>query len=759
MELPLKMLAGIKLIPREVLLEHDEDNLNAKKQRRKTGKEKHHHKSSDEEEGSERDKRRAWKNKRKMRSGSESCSDSDFDSFQRITSSYFDKGDKSSKSRNKMSRHEKDGRKKRDRVGRKNGNQSGTVDEKKCSDGDIGSMVDRNNVILRKEMGLEWMLQAASTLHGNPAPSKSEQEGHQVEEGKKVNPKELNPYLQVDGSGYPNDALNSAAGSSQLLSSSLVGDGGASWRLKALKRAKEQAAREGLTLQEVVGERWGSLQELATSVAVHQSAPAHAHLHAIKERKKGQTKIEETQDKLINSNDYIQDLSSGHLDMKKPKQDNMQWRTKHFKRTCLEDSSLVSEALSSINKFSNDGSFLNSIINQQNKDSNVQDISFPGTKETKNINEKDLASESKDFGEVLSTKIQAAVSSNQLAAKMLQLKMKGKHEEAENLSKHMNLLVENSNAQPKAKRQEAGGSTSRFIEKQLSNERNKHEDDGDKNLAQKIMQNKRYSMSGNADDEYDFYEGAPSRKHNKKKAVKHEDKINLPKRILTQKERCQFCFENPSRPKHLVISIGNVTYMMLPPWEPVVQGHCCIMPLQHESATRTIDKNVWEEIRNFKKCLLKMFSRQDKDVIFLETVIGLSRQRRHCLIECIPIPSHIAKQAPLYFKKAIDEAEDEWGQHDMKKVIPTSGNLRNVIPENFSYFHVEFGLDRGFVHVIDDDSNFPSSFGLNVVRGMLRLPVETMHHHQRREPAEKQKEAVATFVQEWEPFDWTRELD
>ncbi|PKU65430.1 CWF19-like protein 2 [Dendrobium catenatum] len=744
------MLSGVKFIPREELLEDEEDNSSADKQKKMNRKQEKHRRRDRSDESSERDERRTRKCSKKMRSGSWSCSDADSDSSERVTSSHSDKGDRKSKSRDKSSRHERDGRKKRDRVGKKKGDQSGAVDEKKSLDGDTDYMIDQNIGISRKEMGLEWMLQAGNSLHGNPASTEIKQEEHQVEEGKRVNPKELNPYLQDDGSGYPNDALNSAGGSSQLLSSSLVGDGGASWRLKALKRAKEQAAREGLTLQEVVGERWGSLQELATSVAVHRSAPAHAHLHAIKERKKGQSNIEEAQDK--------HHLSSGKLDMKKPKQDNLQWRSKHFKKISLEDSSLASEAISCINKFSNDGSFMNSIINQQNEDSYVHDHSFTETKEAKSINEEDLASESRDFGELLSTKMQA-VSSNQLAAKVLQLRMKGKHEEADNLSKHMDLLVENSNARSKAIRQEAGGKSSRFIEKHLSGERKKHENDGDKHLAQKIVQNRRYSMSGNADDEYDFYEGAPSRKHSKKKDDAHEDKNILPKQMLTQKERCQFCFENQSRPKHLVVSIGNFTYLMLPHWEPVLQGHCCILPLQHESATRTIDKNVWEEIRNFKKCLLKMFSKQDKDVIFLETVIGLSRQRRHCLIECIPIPSHIAKQAPLYFKKAIDEAEDEWGQHDMKKVIPTNGNLRSVIPENFSYFHVEFGLDRGFVHVIDDDSNFPSSFGLNVVRGMLRLPVETMHHHQRREPAEKQKQAVATFVQEWEPFDWTREID
>jgi hypothetical protein len=66
-----------------------------------------------------------------------------------------------------------------------------------------------------------------------------------------VNPKELNPYLKDNGSGYPEESDGAKVGADQLLSSSLVGDGGASWRLKALKRAQEQAAREGRNFKEV----------------------------------------------------------------------------------------------------------------------------------------------------------------------------------------------------------------------------------------------------------------------------------------------------------------------------------------------------------------------------------------------------------------------------------------------------------------------------------------------------------------------------
>ncbi|CAI9762708.1 unnamed protein product [Fraxinus pennsylvanica] len=276
------------------------------------------------------------------------------------------------------------------------------------------------------------------------------------------------------------------------------------------------------------------------------------------------------------------------------------------------------------------------------------------------------------------------------------------------------------------------------------------------------MRNHQYSKSRQADDEYDYDDGPRKRPRKKGGGGNHKscEISNSANRFFTQQERCQFCFENPTRPKHLVIAIANFTYLSLPQMQPVVPGHCCILTLQHESSTRSVDDNVWDEIRNFKKCLIMMFKNQEKDVVFLETVMGLAQQRRHCLVECIPVPQEIAKQAPVYFKKAIDEAEDEWSQHNAKKLIDTSEKgLRGSIPKNFPYFHVEFGLQRGFVHVIDDEKEFKSSFGLNVIRGMLRLPAEDMHRRRKHESVETQKQAAASFAQDWEPFDWTKQLD
>ncbi|KAK7390931.1 hypothetical protein VNO78_19143 [Psophocarpus tetragonolobus] len=609
--------------------------------------------------------------------------------------------------------------------------------------------------IARKEMGLDWMLRSESK---RPAVTEPEEKLSEipVEESKKVNPKELNPYLKDNGCGYSEESDGAKVGADQLLSSSLVGDGGASWRLKALKRAQEQAAREGRNFHKVVEERWGSLGELTASVASHAAAPARAHLRAIKNRQRGKTEENSPDSDKHGRNDskrdYLKDVSLQRHEMKAPKvQDSLSWGKRKSQQVVGgEGAEIISAAVSSLNKFANDGSFMHAF---GSKTSNNSDGSVLESVELEKVSSE--VNPPRERNEVVKNEMSA----NQLAAKAMQLRLKGKHEEAEKLMQEAKFMNTKQGNQDHTIRPRADGNSSRYAMQKISAEQKKGEDDADMHLARKIMQNKQFRASTQADDEYDFEDG-PSRKSRKKQGGDdHKSMQKKTSRFLTQQERCHFCLENPNRPMHLVVSIANFTYLMLPQWQPVVPGHCCILPIQHESATRTVDDNVWTEIRNFKKCLIMMFAKQEKEVVFLETVMGLAQQRRHCMVECIPLPQDIAKEAPLYFKKAIDEAEDEWSQHNAKKLIDTSQKgLRNSIPKHFPYFHVEFGLNKGFVHVIDDEKQFNSNFGLNVVRGMLHLAEEDMYRRRRYEAVEVQKQAVTDFSKEWKHFDWTKQL-
>lgn len=69
-----------------------------------------------------------------------------------------------------------------------------------------------------------------------------------------------------------------------------------------------------------------------------------------------------------------------------------------------------------------------------------------------------------------------------------------------------------------------------------------------------IMQNTHYEMSGPMEDEYDDLGDAPTRKSGD---AGGENKST--NRHLTKKECFLYCFENPSRPKHMVVVVGNLT--------------------------------------------------------------------------------------------------------------------------------------------------------------------------------------------------------
>ncbi|KAL9256145.1 CWF19-like protein [Drosera capensis] len=787
------MLAGVKIVSRDQVLqqkEHKSDDSRSERRKSRSKKKKERRRKSSsgydssEDEGLEKIKKGS--RKKKWYASDESISSSASESSDGESS---DEGPRKGKGRRKEKRRKRDknSKDKADIMSKKKSRRSNSSSEdnseseEQCRIGDdeltsttveyrvfvsivIGNdgenffNADEVNII-RREMGLDWMTRPAYKVDNNASQIPGEKSEDPPKEELKVgNSRELNPYLQVDGTGYPEDGDQIRSGGSQLLSSSLVGDGGASWRLKALKRAKEQAEREGKKLEEVAEERWGSLGNLAVSVVSHNAAPSRAHLHAIKSRKSGLSDdhASDSSKQGIRNADKNTGLDDSkrtpvrHPDMRAPKLHNsFSWGRRKTKNS--RDADLISSAVASLNKFENDGSFLQKVMTVKN-----ESIDFSGDKLDK-ISEA-IPDSKMDLLGKRPDKDTQPLSANQLAAKALQLRIKGQHEEADKLMKEAESVksVGEKSHRPRAE-------SSRYAMQVAKARQKKDEDDSDMHLAQRITKNKKFSVSGQADDEYDYDDDAPS-KRDKKKGVRDEkaslvSKQSFSRHIMTQKERCQYCFENPNRPKHLVVAIANFTYLMLPQWQPVAAGHCCILPLQHEASTRSVDDNVWEEIRNFKKCLIMMFAKQEKDVVFLETVVGLAQQRRHCMIECIPLPQEIAKEAPLYFKKAIDEAEDEWSQHNAKKLIDTSQKgLRGSIPKNFPYFHVEFGLNRGFVHVIDDEKEFKTSLGLNVIRGMLQLSEEDMYRRRRYESVESQKQAVASFSREWDPFDWTKQL-
>uniref|UniRef100_A0A668ACF2 CWF19-like protein 2 n=1 Tax=Myripristis murdjan TaxID=586833 RepID=A0A668ACF2_9TELE len=225
------------------------------------------------------------------------------------------------------------------------------------------------------------------------------------------------------------------------------------------------------------------------------------------------------------------------------------------------------------------------------------------------------------------------------------------------------------------------------------------------------------------------------------------------KRLAASMEKCQHCFSSQELQKHLIVAIGSKVYLSLPVGVSMTEGHCLIAPLQHHCSATGLDEDIWTEMQLFRRALVRMFESQELDCVFMETHMN-PRRRQHMVLECIPLPRELGDMAPIYFKKAIMECDEEWAMN--KKIVDLSSkDIRHAIPRGLPYFAVDFGLQGGFAHVIENEHKFPHYFGKEVVGGMMDLEPRRWRKPI-RENFDDQRKKVLQFAQWWKPYDCSK---
>ncbi|PWA20497.1 hypothetical protein CCH79_00003742, partial [Gambusia affinis] len=229
--------------------------------------------------------------------------------------------------------------------------------------------------------------------------------------------------------------------------------------------------------------------------------------------------------------------------------------------------------------------------------------------------------------------------------------------------------------------------------------------------------------------------------------------IGESRRLAVSMEKCSHCFSSQELPKHLIVAIGSKVYLSLPAGVSMTEGHCLICPLQHHTCATGLDEDVWSEMQLFRRALVRMFESQELDCVFMETHMNL-RRKQHMVLECIPLPRELGDMAPIYFKKAIMECDEEWAMN--KKLVDLSSkDIRRAVPRGLPYFAVDFGLQGGFAHVIENEQKFPHYFGKEVVGGMMDLEPRRWRKLI-RENFDDQRKKVLQFAQWWKPYDCTK---
>ncbi|KAI0632175.1 CwfJ C-terminus 1-domain-containing protein-like protein [Trametes polyzona] len=266
-----------------------------------------------------------------------------------------------------------------------------------------------------------------------------------------------------------------------------------------------------------------------------------------------------------------------------------------------------------------------------------------------------------------------------------------------------------------------------------------------------------------------------ARKKIRADAMKRQFAVNDYKKTMKVLASCPFCYgEDDSLPKAPIIAMGTRVYLSCTLNEELVEGHCLIVPIAHHLSMLEGDDDMWDEVKNFMKCLMRMFAEEDKGVVFYETVLTIKAQK-HTYIECVPVPWEHFELIPGYFKESILMSETEWSQH--KKLIDFSarpGGFRRAMVPNLPYFMVQFDYkgEKGYGHVIEGTSEasgngeedidegekgggeFPRWFAAEIIGNILEVEPRRWRHPRRVEFWQN-KERVKKFKAKYDKFDWT----
>ncbi|KAI1420511.1 hypothetical protein F5Y12DRAFT_772597 [Xylaria sp. FL1777] len=242
-------------------------------------------------------------------------------------------------------------------------------------------------------------------------------------------------------------------------------------------------------------------------------------------------------------------------------------------------------------------------------------------------------------------------------------------------------------------------------------------------------------------------------------AVNEFQKIN---KIL---DNCQLCHHEDRNlpPVAPVVSLGTRVYLTLPTEPELSEGGAVIVPIQHRTNLLECDDDEWEEIRNFMKCLTRLYHDQGREVVFYENAAAPQRHM-HAAMQAVPIPYELGDTAPAFFKEAMLSADEEWSQH--KKIIDTGARARDglgklafrrSIAKEMPYFHAWFTLDGGLGHVVEDSNRWPRGdlFAREILGGMVDAEPDVIKKQGRWHRSDSR---VDGFKKRWRKFDWTRVL-
>ncbi|CAG2164796.1 unnamed protein product [Oppiella nova] len=188
--------------------------------------------------------------------------------------------------------------------------------------------------------------------------------------------------------------------------------------------------------------------------------------------------------------------------------------------------------------------------------------------------------------------------------------------------------------------------------------------------------------------------------NNKRKRQQNNEFRERKQRPPMNPQECWFCLASPQVEKHLIISIGDHSYLAMAKGG-LTDEHLLILPIDHLRSTIELEsEEVANELNRFKSALIKYFDSKSQSVVFFERNFKSS----HLQIQCVSIPKSKAQDL-----KSVVLEQTEQRNVDFKQ-LSDDLELKDVLNPGIPYFYMELPNGKVFTRIKTNEF-FPIQLG------------------------------------------------
>ncbi|XP_047136802.1 CWF19-like protein 1 isoform X1 [Hydra vulgaris] len=233
------------------------------------------------------------------------------------------------------------------------------------------------------------------------------------------------------------------------------------------------------------------------------------------------------------------------------------------------------------------------------------------------------------------------------------------------------------------------------------------------------------------------------REDNKRKGdQKSQEQHKVPKGPPTLTSDCWFCLGSKDVEKHLVVSVGESTYMAVAKGA-INDDHLLILPISHHNSTVVLPGDVRLELEKYKEGLRKMFNAEQKSLISFER----NFYTQHLQLQVIGIPLDLCSEV----KDTFLDLGQSVGMDFIE--IPKEKDLSEMVAVTTPYFLVELSTGERLLHKVK--GRMPLQFGREALTSpsLLNLP-DRVDWKQCKLSVEEESKCANNLRKRFQPYDF-----